>query len=131
GTVPLVLTAAEEHRCPAAATACVDLARHMTWLQADGRPTFGPVLMEPGAPGAPAANQTPRGAFRVTWKAGPAFVSNIYHEAMPWAVFFAPGGIAFHGGSLTRWSHGCVHLTTPNAKYYNEHLPVGAEVVVF
>jgi hypothetical protein len=131
GTVPLVLTAAEAHNCPAAATACVDLARHLTWLQAGGRLMFGPVQMEPGAPGAPAANQTPRGVFRVTWKAGPAFVSNIYHEAMPWATFFAPGGIAFHGGSLTRWSHGCVHLTTANAEYYNEHLPVGAEVVVF
>ena len=50
---------------------------------------------------------------------------------MPWATFFAAGGIAFHGGSLTKWSHGCVHLTTPNAHYYNEHLPIGAEVVVF
>lgn len=131
GTVPLVLTAADEQQCPAAATACVDLTRHITWLQADGRLMFGPVQMEPGAPGAPTENQTPRGAFRVTWKAGPTFVSNIYHEAMPWAVFFAPGGIAFHGGSLTQWSHGCVHLTTANAEYYNDHLPVGAEVVVF
>jgi lipoprotein-anchoring transpeptidase ErfK/SrfK len=50
---------------------------------------------------------------------------------MPWAVFFAPGGIAFHGGSLTTPSHGCVHLTDENAYYYNDHLPVGAEVVVF
>jgi hypothetical protein len=50
---------------------------------------------------------------------------------MPWATFFASGGIAFHGGSLTEWSHGCVHLTDVNAHYYNEHLPIGAEVVVF
>ena len=50
---------------------------------------------------------------------------------MPWAVFFAPGGIAFHGGSLTTPSHGCVHLTDANAHYYNQHLPDGAEVVVF
>ena len=50
---------------------------------------------------------------------------------MPWATFFETGGIAFHGGSLTQWSHGCVHLSVPDARYYNVHLPVGAEVVVF
>jgi lipoprotein-anchoring transpeptidase ErfK/SrfK len=127
--VPLVLTAADHRDCPAAATSCVDLARHITWLQANGKITFGPVQMEPGKPGG--KHQTPRGKFWVQWKAGPSFVSNIYHEPMPWATFFAAGGIAFHGGSLTAWSHGCVHLTDSNAHYYNEHLPVGAEVVVF
>jgi lipoprotein-anchoring transpeptidase ErfK/SrfK len=128
-TAPLVLTAADHRHCPAAATSCVDLARHITWLQANGKITFGPVQMEPGKPGG--KHQTPRGTFWVQWKAGPSFVSNIYHEPMPWATFFAAGGIAFHGGSLTAWSHGCVHLTDSNAHYYNEHLPVGAEVVVF
>ena len=126
---PLVLTARDRESCPAAATACVDLAEHLTWLQADGKVNFGPVRMEPGPPGTPHA--TPRGTFQVSWKAGPQFVSNIYGDPMPWAVFFAPGGIAFHGGSLTTSSHGCVHLTVPNARYYNAHLPIGAEVVVF
>jgi lipoprotein-anchoring transpeptidase ErfK/SrfK len=126
---PLTLTAADRHDCPAAATACVDLARHLTWLQSGGLVAFGPVQMEPGQPGT--AHQTPRGTFHVGWKAGPGFVSDIYHEAMPWATFFAAGGIAFHGGSLTQWSHGCVHLTLADARYYNVHLLVGAEVVVF
>ena len=108
-SAPLALTAGDRADCPAAATACVDLARHITWLQADGRVSFGPVRMEPGQPGS--AHATPRGAFQVSWKAGPDFVSDIYHEPMPWATFFAPGGVAFHGGSLTHWSHGCVHLT--------------------
>jgi len=124
-----VLTDVDHQDCPAAATACVDLARHITWLQGKGKITFGPVQMEPGKPGS--KHQTPRGAFRVEWKAGPSLVSNIYHEPMPWATFFAAGGIAFHGGSLTAWSHGCVHLTDSNAHYFNEHLPVGAQVVVF
>jgi hypothetical protein len=127
--VSLVLTAADHRDCPTAATACVDLTRHITWLQDAGETTFGPVQMEPGQPGS--QHQTPHGTFNVAWKAGPTFESNIYHEAMPWATFFAVGGIAFHGGSLTTWSHGCVHLTTANAHYYNEHLPIGAEVVVF
>jgi hypothetical protein len=126
---PLTLTAADHRDCPAAATACVDLARHLTWLQSDGTVTFGPVQMEPGKPGS--AHPTPTGTFRVQWKAGPSFVSDIYHEAMPWATFFAAGGIAFHGGSLAQWSHGCVHLAMASAHYYNVHLPLGAEVIVF
>jgi lipoprotein-anchoring transpeptidase ErfK/SrfK len=126
---PLTLTAADRRSCPAAATACVDLIRHITWLQSAGNVIFGPVRAEPGPPGS--AHATPRGTFQVSWKAGPGFISNIYHDPMPWAVFFAVGGIAFHGGSLTTPSHGCVHLTTENAHYYNQHLPVGAEVVVF
>ncbi|HEY7260342.1 MAG TPA: L,D-transpeptidase family protein [Trebonia sp.] len=127
--LPLTLTAADRRSCPAAATACVDLTRHITWLQSAGEVTFGPVRAEPGSPGS--VHATPRGRFQVSWKAGPGFISNIYHDPMPWAVFFAAGGIAFHGGSLTVPSHGCVHLTTENAHYYNDHLPVGAEVVVF
>jgi lipoprotein-anchoring transpeptidase ErfK/SrfK len=128
-TMPLVLTGVDHRDCPAAASACVDLTRHITWLQANGKVTFGPVQMEPGNPAG--AHQTPRGTFQVEWKAGPTYVSNIYNEPMPWATFFASGGIAFHGGSLTAWSHGCVHLTNQNAHFYNEHLPIGAEVVVF
>jgi hypothetical protein len=127
---PLVLTAQDRKDCPAAATACVDLTRHLTWLQSDGRVSFGPVRMEPGKPGS-GPHATPAGTFQVQWKAGPGFVSDIYNEPMPWPTFFAPGGVAFHGGSLTSWSHGCVHLTVANAHYYNEHLPIGAEVVVF
>ena len=127
--VSLVLTSDDHKLCPAAAAACVDIARHITWLQANGKTTFGPVQMEPGKPGS--AHQTPRGTFQVSWKGGPNLVSNIYHEPMPWATFFGPGGIAFHGGSLTQWSHGCVHLTLANAIYFQKHLPIGAEVVVF
>jgi hypothetical protein len=129
-SAPLALTAEDRKDCPAAATACVDLVRHITWLQADGRVSFGPVRMEPGKPGS-GPHATPAGTFQVQWKAGPDFVSDIYHEPMPWATFFAPGGVAFHGGSLTHWSHGCVHLTVADAHYYQEHLPIGAEVVVF
>ncbi len=115
--------------CPAAASACVDLSDHLTWLQSGGRLTYGPVRMEPGPPGTP--NATPRGTFHVQWKAGANYISTEYHEPMPYAVFFAPGGVAFHGGSLTRPSHGCVHLDIGSARYYHDHLPIGAEVVVF
>ena len=123
------LTNLDHSACPPAAAACVDLSRHLTWLQSNGKVTFGPVRMEPGPPGS--ANATPRGTFTVMWKGGPNVISNIYNEPMPWAVQFTSGGVAFHAGSLTLPSHGCVHLTMANAHYYNEHLAIGAEVVVF
>jgi lipoprotein-anchoring transpeptidase ErfK/SrfK len=115
--------------CPAAATACVDLKNHLTWLQSDGHITYGPVSMEPGPPGTRQA--TPRGTFHVQWRAGANYISIEYHVPIPYAVFFAPGGVAFHGGSLNTPSHGCVHLDIGSARYYHDHLPTGAEVVVF
>jgi hypothetical protein len=127
--VSLTLTARDHAKCPAAATACVDLGEHITWLQSNGKVSYGPVQMEPGPPGT--LHATPTGTFSVQWKAGPTYKSTLYNEVIPWAVFFAPGGIAFHAGSLTKGSHGCVHLTLDAAHYYNQHLPVGAEVVVF
>jgi hypothetical protein len=119
------LSLSARRSCPPAATACADLSARLTWLQSDGTVTYGPVRMEPGLP------RTPRGTFHVEWKAGARYISTEYHEPMPYAVFFAPGGIAFHGGSLTVPSHGCIHLDIGTARYYHDHLPVGAEVVVF
>ena len=120
-----VLSPGARRSCPPAATACADLSARLTWLQSDGTITYGPVRMEPGLP------RTPRGTFHVEWKAGAHYISTEFHEPMPYAVFFAPGGIAFHGGSLTLPSHGCIHLDIGSARYYDDHLPVGAEVVVF
>jgi hypothetical protein len=120
-----VLSPSARRSCPPAATACADLSARLTWLQSDGTITYGPVRIEPGLP------RTPRGTFHVEWKAGAHYMSTEYHEPMPYAVFFAPGGIAFHGGSLTAPSHGCIHLDIGSARYYDDHLPVGAEVVVF
>ncbi len=113
--------------CPAAASACADLSDHITWLQSAGRITYGPVRMEPGT----AADPTPRGTFHVAWKAGAHYISTSYDEPIPYAVFFAPGGIAFHAGRLSTPSHGCIHLSMGSARYYHDHLPIGAEVAVF
>ena len=68
-TMPLVLTDVDHQDCPAAAAACVDLTRHITWLQANGKVTFGPVRMEPGKPGG--QHQTPRGTFQVAVEGRP------------------------------------------------------------
>jgi lipoprotein-anchoring transpeptidase ErfK/SrfK len=122
-----MLSSRVRQSCPPAALACADLRDHLTWLQSRGQITYGPVRMEPGGPGDP----TPRGIFHVAWKAGPHYVSTSFGIPIPYAVFFAPGGIAFHAGSLTTSSHGCVHLSLPSAHYYHDHLPAGAEIAVF
>jgi lipoprotein-anchoring transpeptidase ErfK/SrfK len=122
-----VLSLRARRSCPAAASACTDLSDHITWLQSQGRVTYGPVRMEPGT----AADPTPQGIFHVAWKAGAQYISTSYGVPIPYAVFFAPGGIAFHAGSLTTSSHGCVHLSMDDARYYHDHLPIGAEVAVF
>ena len=123
----LMLSARARRSCPPAALACADLRDHLTWLQSRGKITYGPVRMEPGGPSDP----TPRGVFHVAWKAGRHYVSTSFGIPIPYAVFFAPGGIAFHAGSLTTSSHGCVHLSLASARYYHDHLPDGAEVAVF
>jgi hypothetical protein len=120
-----VLSPSARRSCPPAASACADLTASLTWLQSDGKIIYGPVRLKAGLP------RTPRGTFHVQWKAGAHYVSTEFGEPMPYAVFFAPGGIAFHGGSLTKRSHGCIHLDINSARYYDDHLPVGAEVVVF
>ena len=127
GGSDLMLSAQARRSCPPAASACADLRDHLSWLQTRGRITYGPVLMEPGGP----ADPTPRGIFHVSWKAGPHYVSTSFGIPIPYAVFFAPGGIAFHAGSLTTSSHGCVHLSLPSARYFHDHLREGAEVAVF
>ena len=128
-TAKPMLSRRARRACPRAASACVDLDDRLTWLQSDSAISYGPVRMEPGPPGTSQA--TPRGIFDVAWKAGAHYVSTEYGVPMPYAVFFAPGGIAFHGGSLTKPSHGCVHLGIGSARYYHDHLPVGAVVAVF
>lgn len=65
---------------------------------------------------------TPTGSFRPQWAAR-MWYSKQYDDApMPYAVFFN-GGIATHGTTYVRQlgspaSHGCVRLTTANAKTF-------------
>lgn len=113
-------------KCPEKALACVDLKDKVSWLQVNGVVMYGPVRIEPGSPG----QVTPTGVFSVDRK-DRHHVSNEFNEPMPDAVFFAPGGIAFHVGSLTKGSHGCVHLSWRDANYYYQQLQIGATVAVF
>lgn len=127
GTAP---TAPRTELCPDTARVCVDEERRLSWLQHDGEITYGPVPIMPGTAAAPDSVATPRGVFRVAWKDAD-HTSAEFGDPMNHAVFFAPGGIAFHEGSLDSPSHGCVHLSARDAALFFDALPVGSEVAVF
>jgi hypothetical protein len=106
--------------------ACVDLGSKRAWLIDDGVVVRGPVKISPGGAG----HETPKGDFRVEWK-------DTHHRSveydgapMPFAVFFAEGGIAFHEGKLDSPSKGCVRLGHDDAVEFYNFLEVGDAVEV-
>ena len=109
--------------CTTSAIACVDIAGRKAWLIEDGQVVRGPVLAIPGD----RADPTPRGTFRVEWKAE-RYTSREYLVQMPYAVFFAPGGIAFHEGDQHSNSAGCVKLGHEDAVAFFRHLQIDDEV---
>ncbi len=111
--------------CAATVRACVNLSTKQAWLLNSGVIDYGPVPISHGAPGSP----TPLGTFPVSWKDAEN-TSSIYSTPMPNSVFFAPGGIAFHEGSITEPSHGCVRLAPDAARFFFDHLTRGQLVQV-
>jgi hypothetical protein len=111
--------------CDAGADACIDLSANQSWLLKDGAVVHGPVQITHGRPGF----ETPPGTFSVGWK-DIDHKSSIYNNApMPFSVFFN-GGIAFHQGSLSEESHGCIHLSWAAAEAFYNGLAVGDKVQV-
>jgi lipoprotein-anchoring transpeptidase ErfK/SrfK len=111
--------------CTATAKACVDLADGRAWLLAGGVVTRGPVHVMTGDPDDP----TPVGTFHVQWKAE-QYTSRQYLVQMPYSVFFADGGIAFHEGRQDTASGGCVKLGHDDAVAWFAYLQVGDEVQI-
>jgi len=111
--------------CAPTIRACVSLSLKQAWLLTSGVIDYGPVPISHGAANSP----TPTGTFPVSWKDADN-TSSIYRTRMPNSVFFAPGGIAFHEGSITEPSHGCVRLAPDAAKFFFDHLTRGQLVQV-
>jgi lipoprotein-anchoring transpeptidase ErfK/SrfK len=106
------------------ASACVKLSTNQAWLIRDGKAVYGPVKITHGRKGW----LTPTGSFKVYYK-NRKHRSRLFDDApMPNSVFFN-GGIAFHSGSLSVLSHGCIHLSpAASERFYG--LPIGAQVQV-
>jgi lipoprotein-anchoring transpeptidase ErfK/SrfK len=111
--------------CTPTAKACVDIADGRAWLIDDGAVARGPVHIMTGDEDDP----TPVGTFHVQWKAE-QYTSRQYLVQMPYSVFFADGGIAFHQGRQDTDSGGCVKLGPEDAVAFFNYLQVGDEVQV-
>lgn len=118
--------------CTDSARACVDRKTQRAWLiDEDGKIVRGPVSVNVGA----AKEPTPVGSFVVQWKdkahkSAEFKMPNGQGAPMPYSVFFAEGGVAFHGGSVRRASAGCVHLNDADAVAFYDTLQLGDEVQV-
>ncbi|MDT7574594.1 MAG: hypothetical protein QOH17_927, partial [Pseudonocardiales bacterium] len=122
---PSVATDVEGTPCTSAAKACVDVADRQAWLINKGVVTRGPVQVMTGDNDDP----TPLGTFHVQWKAE-QYTSRQYLTQMPYSVFFADGGVAFHEGPQDTYSAGCVKLVHDDAMAWFNYLQVGDEVQV-
>jgi len=112
--------------CPAAASACIDLSNEQAWLQSGGQITYGPVPITSGAAG----SRTRTGMFSVFWR-DKNHKSTLFNNApMPNSVFF-DGDIAFHQGSLSYQSNGCIHLSWDASETFFDTLSVGDGVYVW
>jgi lipoprotein-anchoring transpeptidase ErfK/SrfK len=131
-TAALTAPAVAGTPCTAAAKACVDLTNQHAWLIKDGKVLRGPVPIATGGPG----QETPVGdVFRVyrkekDYKSTESRLADGAPAPMPYSVFFADGGIAFHAGSPERASAGCVHLDDADAQAWFNYLQVGDHVQV-
>lgn len=118
--------------CTITARACVDLDSQRAWLFSDGAIVRGPVKIASGGNG----KATPIGhSLRVyrkdaNHKSTESPLPNGQPAPMPWSVFFADGGIAFHSGSPTRSSAGCIHLADPDARAWFNYMAIGDQVQV-
>ncbi|MGH3709191.1 MAG: L,D-transpeptidase family protein [Pseudonocardiaceae bacterium] len=125
---PAVAAAAQSFAAPcgAAAAACISLSSQQAWLLSGGRVVYGPTPITSGKPG----HRTPPGVFRVLWKDRDHHSSIFNNAPMPYSVFFTDTGIAFHEGSLSSPSHGCIHLGHNAASTFFTTLSVGQVVQV-
>jgi len=118
--------------CSISAKACVDLDSQRAWLIKDGKIFRGPVKIASGGNG----QETPVGHSLRVYRKDRNHVSeesrlpNGQPAPMPWSVFFEDGGIAFHSGSPSRSSAGCIHLEPADAEAWFNYLQIGDQVQV-
>ncbi|XVS65251.1 L,D-transpeptidase [Actinosynnema sp. CA-299493] len=112
--------------CDITEGACVRLSTNESWLISGGKVDYGPVPTTSGRPG----YETPVGYHSVLWKVELDHSRDFGMAEMPYSTYFVSNGIAFHEGSLTDESHGCIHLAREAAAKYFHTLQVGDQVQV-
>ncbi|HEV7788514.1 MAG TPA: L,D-transpeptidase [Pseudonocardia sp.] len=117
--------------CTVGTVACVSISDHTAWLVDNGAIAYGPVDVATGGPG----QETPVGEHLVQWKDKNHKSSEFktpdgQPSPMPFSVFFADGGVAFHEGTLERRSAGCVRLEMEDAQHFYTFLQLGDKVQI-
>lgn len=112
--------------CDITEGACVQLSTQQSWLISGGRVSYGPVPITSGRPG----HRTPVGYFPVLRKVKDEVSREFDNAPMPYSTYFTNTGIAFHEGSLSEPSHGCIHLSRGAAATYFQALSIGDRVQV-
>lgn len=121
--VPTVAGLTPGTPCTVLARACFSVSQNRAWLIHNGT-----VVLAVPALGARRGYAVPQGTFAVTMKDKHHY-STLYDAPMPYSVFFH-GGAAFHEGSLSTSSHGCIHLSRDAAVAFYNDLQVGDRVEV-
>ncbi|MEU5259939.1 L,D-transpeptidase [Amycolatopsis sp. NPDC021455] len=111
--------------CTITAKACVSLSDKQAWLLDEGKIVYGPVKIMPGKKG----STTPLGTWHVLYKEKMHLSREFDNAEMPNSVFFY-NGVAFHEGSLSKYSNGCVHLSNAASLKFFTSLQKGDEVQV-
>lgn len=117
----------QQQGCAPSARACVDLKNQRTWLQQNGKITYGPVRMASGKPG----QETPKGFHYVNRKVKDEISYEFNNAPMPFATYFTYNGIAFHQGDPSIKSAGCIRMYRGDAQTYFNTLKIGDQVHVF
>lgn len=113
--------------CPPTADVCVDLDGNRSWLQDNGRVSYGAVPISAGGIG----QATPRGTFTVNRKVVDEISWEFNNAPMPYAIYFTNNGHAFHQGNVAATSAGCVRLNHDDAVHYFENLQIGDTVYIY
>ncbi len=84
--------------------------------------------------GDPRTHRTPRGDFKVQWKAweydSKKYPSKNGNRNMDRAIFFTTKGHAIHIGNIKRYSHGCVRVQRDNATWLYNWADYNTNVIV-
>lgn len=125
--------------------AFVSIAKQRVYLQKRVGKTWKTVYTMYASTGS--HNKTPRGKYRIQNVRGNYFYSPKEHEGARYYVSWKDNGVyLFHGTPNNKKkqvnqqvardlgkrpsSHGCIHLTIPDAKWFSSHAPIGMPVII-
>jgi peptidoglycan hydrolase-like protein with peptidoglycan-binding domain len=122
----------------------VSISQQRTYIKS-GSKTIYTMIVSTGIDGS-RSTYTPRGTFHIQPERGTWFYAPRFQEgAEYWVSFLGHGQYLFHSVPMDKNrhvivsiakdlghedSHGCIHLSIPDAKWFYQHIPTGTKVVI-